>query len=93
MLPSKIHPGTHLKDLLAEHNLSQSALARHLKVKVGVINEICNGKRGISIEIAQRLAMAFDSSLEFWLNLQLAYELGKSKNKFKCRPIVGSKAA
>ncbi|MBP9838893.1 MAG: HigA family addiction module antidote protein [Proteobacteria bacterium] len=79
MLTSKIHPGIHLKELLAEYNISQSALARHIQVKPGLINEICNGKRGISVEIAQSLAISFGNTAEFWLNLQIQYELGKAK--------------
>lgn len=93
MIPSKIHPGTHLRELLEEHGISQSALARHIDVKVGIVNEICNQKRGISVQIAQRLAAAFNCSIEFWLNLQLSFELGKAKAKFACKPIVGEKAA
>lgn len=93
MLPSKIHPGVHLRELLAEHGISQSHLARHIGVKVGVINEVCNAKRGISVALAQKLSASFGSSLEFWLNLQLAYELGKSKRPMKISKIIGSKAA
>ncbi len=93
MLPSRIHPGVHLKELLQEHSLSQSQLARHILVKVGVINEVCNGKRGISVQLAQRLAAAFGSSVEFWLHLQLAYELGKSDKQIKLKKIIGTRAA
>ncbi len=81
MIPTSIHPGQHLKELLDEWGISQSALARHIKVKPGLINEICNGRRGISIELAQCLGEAFGSSVDFWVHLQNAFELGKSKFK------------
>ncbi len=93
MLASKIHPGVYLRELLAEHGISQSHLARHIDVKVGVVNEICNGKRGISVQLAQRLSAAFGSSLEFWLNLQMAYEIGKAKKPKKISKIIGARAA
>ena len=93
MRPSKIHPGVHLRELLKEHGISQSHLARHLKTKIGAINEVCNGKRGISVQLAQRLALAFGSSVEFWLNLQMAYDLGRAAKPLKISRIVGSRAA
>lgn len=94
MLISKIHPGVHLKQLLQENKISQSTLARHIKVKPGLINEICNGKRGISVEIAQSLAISFGNTAEFWLNLQLQYELGKTKKKkFSFGKIILKQAA
>lgn len=79
MLKTTIHPGIHLKELLLELTISQSALARHIRVKPGVINEVCNGRRGISPQLAQRLAVALDTSVEYWLNLQMSYDLGKAK--------------
>ena len=77
MLKSPFHPGHFLRQLVAEHNISQTQLARHLGVQIGVINQICNEKRGISPGMAIKLSMALGTSPEFWLNLQTAFELGQ----------------
>ena len=88
MLKSPFHPGMFLRRLLEEHNLSQSRLARHIGVQVGVINQICNEKRGISAGMAVKLGDALRTSPEFWLNLQMAYELGRAKGRAHIKPLI-----
>ena len=87
MLKSPFHPGMFLRQLLDEHGISQSQLARHIGVQVGVINQICNHKRGISANMAVKLALALRTSPGFWLNLQTAYDLGRTKPA-KITPLV-----
>lgn len=70
-----IHPGLVLQDELDEIGLSQSALAAHIGVLPKTVNEICRGKRGISVEMAFRLSKALGASPTFWLNLQKNWEL------------------
>ena len=72
-----VHPGEVLKDELEEMGLSQSALAEHIEVLPKTINEICRGKRGISAEMAIKLARALGASPQFWLNLQNNWELSQ----------------
>jgi addiction module HigA family antidote len=55
--------------------LSINRLARNLRVAVTRISEIVNGRRSISADTALRLARYFDSTPQFWLNLQTAYDL------------------
>lgn len=55
--------------------ISQNQLARDLNVSVPRINEIVNGKRAITSDTALRLARYFDTSAEFWMNLQQRYDL------------------
>lgn len=82
MLPNKklspIHPGKILKDhFLIPRQISQAELARSIKVSLRRINDICQGKRGITPDTALRLALYFDlekEGVEFWLNLQQRYE-------------------
>ena len=52
MLPNTIHPGEFLQEILEERGITQSQLAKHIKVEPGVINLICRGKRGISAVMA-----------------------------------------
>jgi antitoxin HigA-1 len=93
MLTTTIHPGEHLKELLKEWNISQTRLAKHTGTKVGLINEVCNGRRGISTALAQKLGRAFGTSVEFWINLQASYELGKSKIQLPFGKLPEVKAA
>jgi addiction module HigA family antidote len=53
-----------------------------------VINQICNEKRGISAGMAVKLAGALGTTPEFWLNLQTAYELGRTKARPPSKPLI-----
>ena len=70
-----IHPGKILQDAIADSGLTQSSLAEHIGVSQSKINDICRGRRGISLEMAARLGKAFGTSTELWYNLQKQYEL------------------
>jgi addiction module HigA family antidote len=71
-----IHPGEILReDYLAELGMSANALAKALKVPAPRINDIVRGRRGVSADTALRLARYFDTTPQFWLNLQIAYDL------------------
>ena len=79
MLPKNrkpTHPGIILlEDFLKPTNLTQIALAEHLRVPVQRINEIVKGKRGVTPETAWLFAKIFSTTPEFWLNLQVNYDL------------------
>jgi addiction module HigA family antidote len=76
------HPGKILReDFLLPLGLSQTELAEMLQITFRTVNEILNEKRGISPEMAVRLARFFGTSEELWLNLQDQYELYKVKEK------------
>lgn len=83
MLPKRrvpTHPGeVLLEDFLKPVELSQVALAEHLEVPVQRINELVNGKRGVTPETAWLLAGAFDTTPEFWLNLQTNHDLVRAR--------------
>lgn len=71
-----IHPGEVLdQEFLRPMGLSQNALARAMEVPPRRINEIVLGKRAITADTALRLARAFATSAEFWMNLQASYDL------------------
>ena len=75
MLSSTIHPGEFLQDILDDRGISQSQLAKHIKVEPGVVNLICKGKRGISAVMAKKLARALGTDDKLWINLQSAFDL------------------
>ncbi|MBM4373084.1 MAG: HigA family addiction module antidote protein [Deltaproteobacteria bacterium] len=76
-----IHPGEILmEEFLRPLGVSQYRLARDLSVPPRRINEIVQGKRGISADTALRLARYFGTSDRFWLNLQVRYDLEVQKD-------------
>lgn len=85
-----VHPGMVLQDELDEIGITQAALADHIGVLAKTINEICRGKRGISAEMAFKLAQALGASPQFWLNLQNNWELSRiqSSNLKRIEPIA-----
>jgi addiction module HigA family antidote len=77
-----IHPGEILqKEFLEELELSAYALAKALRVPVNRITGIFKGERAITADTALRLARFFDTTPEFWLNLQSHYELEVASRK------------
>jgi addiction module HigA family antidote len=74
------HPGVILsQEFLLPLGISQVALAAHLGVPVQRINELVRGKRGITPQTAWLLAQALNTTPEFWINLQTAYDLARSR--------------
>ncbi len=75
-----IHPGeVLLEEFLKPLGLSQNRLARSISVPPRRINEIVLKKRSISPNTALRLARYFAVSEEFWLGLQMDYDLEKAR--------------
>lgn len=72
-----IHPGEVLKDELSELGLSVNAFAKEIAVPVNRITSIINGKRSITPDTAVRLSLFFGTTPEFWLYLQMAYDLNR----------------
>jgi len=79
-MPSKkmnpLHPGEILlEEFLKPMNLSQNKLALDIRVPARRINQIVHGKRRITADTALRLAKYFKMSPQFWLGLQMDYDL------------------
>lgn len=73
---SPTHPGEMLREeFLDPMGITQRELADALHVPYQRVNEIVNGKRGITPSTALRLSKYFDNSAGFWMNLQLRYDL------------------
>ena len=71
-----VHPGeVLLEEFLKPMGMSQSRLALDISVHPRRINEIVLGKRSISADTALRLARYFSNSPQFWLGLQMDYDL------------------
>lgn len=76
------HPGEILlEEFLRPLEMTQSALAGHLGIPVQRVNELVNGRRGITPETAWMLGKAFKVGPEFWMNLQTTYDLAVARSK------------
>lgn len=74
------HPGVILsQEFLVPLGISQVAFAAHLGVPVQRINELIRGKRGVTPDTAWLLSQALNTTPEFWINLQTAYDLARSR--------------
>ena len=70
------HPGEMLReDFLPDYGLTVSRLAKAIGVSRQSVNELLRERRGVSPEMALRLARLFGNSPEFWLNAQRAVDL------------------
>ena len=71
-----LHPGEMLReDFMKPLGLSSNALAMELRVPVTRISEIVRERRGITADTALRLARYFNMSPEFWMRLQMDFDL------------------
>jgi antitoxin HigA-1 len=74
------HPGEMLlEEFLIPMEITQKELAISIHVPYQRINEIVNKKRGVTPSTALRLARFFNVSEDFWINLQLRWDLYKAK--------------
>ena len=81
-----VHPGEILlKEFIEPMGLSQNRLALALGVPARRINEIVLGKRGITADTALRLARYFKMTPQFWLGLQMDYELDVAEDTLEGR--------
>ena len=79
MNPINAHPGEALSEFLEDYGLSQSQLARELRVPVRRINTIIRGERSITADTAVRLARYFGNRADFWLGLQELFDINKTE--------------
>jgi antitoxin HigA-1 len=79
-----VTPGEMLKEeFLSEYGLSQNQLAQAIGISPNRITEIVNNRRRITADTAIRLGLYFGNSPEFWLNLQMHYDLKMASSNLK----------
>jgi addiction module HigA family antidote len=70
------HPGETIReDVLEPLGMSVNQLAKELHITAARLNDIVRGRRGITVDTALRLARYLGTSPDFWLGLQLEYDL------------------
>ncbi len=91
MLPQNrtpTHPGEILvEEFLTPLGVTQVAFAAHLGVPVQRVNELIRGKRGVTPETAWLLSQALGTTPEFWMNLQAAHDLGRTRPATRVKPL------
>jgi addiction module HigA family antidote len=70
-----IHPGEFLREIMEELEISQAQFARVIAVSPMRVSHVVNGTRPVTTELALLLGRAFGQSPQYWLNLQMAYDL------------------
>ena len=77
-----VHPGeVLLEEFLKPMELSQNKLALSIRVPARRINEIVHKKRRVTADTALRLARYFNTSPQFWLGLQMDYDLDVAEDE------------
>ena len=80
--PSPMHPGKVLSEVyMSQLDLNQTALANLCGCSPRKINEIVNGKRGISPSFAIILESVLGTSAEMWVRMQAEYDLWDARRK------------
>ena len=69
-----MHPGEFVKEYLENKNWSVIDLSKATKIDAELLNEICNGQKSITENIATKLSLALERPAKFWVNLQKNYE-------------------
>ena len=76
------HPGSILRvHYLEPLEISVTELARKLKLSRKTVSKVLNERGGVTTDVALRLARAFDTTPELWLNLQRNYDLWHTANQ------------
>jgi addiction module HigA family antidote len=70
-----VHPGEILKDELEELGIKPTEFARQIDVPANRVSQLINGKRGVSPDTALRLGHWFGMDPQFWMNLQVQFDL------------------
>jgi addiction module HigA family antidote len=78
------------EEYLEPLNISQYRLAKEIGVSNTLISKIINGKASVSADISYRLSLFFDTSVEYWINLQNLCDLDEVKSRYENKPIVVS---
>lgn len=85
MLPkhrAPTHPGEILlEEFLKPAGMTQTTLAEKMGVPIQRVNTLINGKRDVTAETAILLARTFETTPQFWMNLQTAWDLWHAQQK------------
>jgi addiction module HigA family antidote len=93
-LPPPTLPGEVLEEeWLKPKGMTQTALAETMGLHVQVVNGIVQGRRAVTAKTALLLAKALDTTPQFWLNLQNAYDLWEAERELTKAKRAGGQRA
>ena len=96
-MKNPVHPGNIIRhDCLVPLGLTVTAAAKVLRVSRQALNNLLNGKAGVTPEMAIRLEKAFGGTADTWLRMQMNYDLAramKAENKIKVTRYKAARAA
>jgi len=78
-MKNPVHPGILIKNNIDALEISITEFAFKLGISRQIVSRIINQKAGISTEMALKLAKAFKTTPEFWLNMQTQYDLAQAR--------------
>jgi addiction module HigA family antidote len=78
-MKNPVHPGVLLKDNIVTLGISVTEFAFKLGISRQIVSKIINKRAGISVEMALKLAKAFSTTPEFWINMQTQYDLAQAR--------------
>lgn len=82
------HPGEHLEEILDDLDISVSAFAERIGIDADRIQRIVETREPITANVAVRVGQALDMTPEFWLRLQLRYDVeAESEMDIEIQPI------
>ena len=87
------HPGELLREeILPAANITQGELAKRMGVSRRTVNEICQERRGVSADMAHRLARVLNTTPDVWMNMQAAVDVwealeANAKSYQKIKPL------
>ena len=87
------HPGELLREeILPAANITQGELAKRMGVSRRTVNEICQERRGVSADMAHRLARVLNTTPDMWMNMQAAVDVwdaldANAKSYQKIKPL------
>src|ERR1700742_3316069 len=82
------HPGQMLKEeFLVPLGITQREVAQRLRISYPRLNELIHGRRGMTPDTALRLEQLLGVEAQFWLNLQLAWDLYHARRSMRTKSI------
>ena len=69
------HPGYYIKEIVDESGLTQEDFAKRLGTTPKNLRILVRGEQSLSIDIAMKMSRMIGTSIEYWLNLQKAYDV------------------
>lgn len=82
VLKENFHPGEFIKDELEARGMKQKDLCEKMEIAKNVLSELIHGKRNLTPILALKLETALGINAEFWMKLQVQYDINLIRNKY-----------